>query len=52
MVGHGVFINQGWNCFNWVAAGMPWGMIEGCGSFHWNCYGRACSFYYQGLELF
>ena len=37
---HGVFIIKGWNCFNRVAAGMPWGMREGSCSFHWNCYGR------------
>ena len=52
MVGHGVFSIKGWNCFNRVAAGMQLGMIEGSYSFHWNCYGRAWSFYYSGLELF
>ena len=52
MLGHGVFIIKGWNCFNRVAAGMPLGMIEGSCSFHWNCNGRAWSFYFSGLDLF
>ena len=51
MVGDGVFIIKGWICFNRVAAGMPLGMIEGCYSFHWNCYGRGLPGWNMGIEL-